>query len=37
MDSYTIYRIESWDDDTWAEVIDAVEETTASFEYEGEK
>ena len=32
MDSYTIYRIESWDDDTWAEVIDAVEETTASFE-----
>jgi hypothetical protein len=30
-DTYTIYRLESWDDATWAEVIDAVEDTTASF------
>lgn len=30
-DTYTIYRLESWDDQTWAEVIEAVEDTTASF------
>jgi hypothetical protein len=30
-ETYTIYRLESWDDDTWAEVIEAVEDTTADF------
>lgn len=31
-ETYTIYRLDSWDDDTWNEVIDAVEETVASFD-----
>ena len=30
-DTYTIYRLESWDDQTWDAVIEAVEDTTASF------
>lgn len=30
-ETYTITRLESWSDETWAEVIDAVEDTTASF------
>ena len=30
-DTYTIYRIDSWDDQTWEAVIEAVEDTTASF------
>lgn len=33
MEEYTIYRLESWSDETWAAVIDAVEETVASFEF----
>jgi hypothetical protein len=31
MDTYTIYRLEEWDDATWAEVVEAVEDVTASF------
>jgi len=34
-ETYTITRLESWSDETWAEVIDAVEDTTASFGEEG--
>ena len=30
-ETYTITRLESWSAETWAEVIDAVEDTTASF------
>lgn len=29
--TYTIHRLESWDDQTWAEVIEAIEDTTESF------
>lgn len=32
MDTYTIIRLDTWDDDTWEAVIEAVEDTTASFE-----
>jgi hypothetical protein len=31
MNEYTIYRLESWDDETWAEVVEAIEDLTASF------
>ena len=31
MDTYTIIRLDTWDDHTWAFVIDAIEETVASF------
>lgn len=31
MDEYTVYRLETWDDETWAEVIEAIEATTESF------
>lgn len=30
-DTYTITRLDTWDDETWAEVVDAVERTTESF------
>lgn len=33
MEEYTIYRLESWSDEQWSEVIEAVEETVASFEF----
>lgn len=36
METYTITRLESWSDETWDEVIDAVEDTTASFGCEEE-
>lgn len=31
MDTYTITRLESWDDETWAQVVEAIEQTTESF------
>ena len=30
----TVYRIDSWDDETWEQVVDAVQETVASFDSE---
>ena len=35
MDTYTIIRLDTWDDHTWAFVIDAIEETVASFGEDG--
>jgi hypothetical protein len=35
-DTYTITRLETWDDETWAEVIEAVEDTVASFGEDGD-
>ena len=29
--TYTITRLETWDDETWAEVIEAIEATIESF------
>ena len=30
-ETYTIHRLTSWDDETWDQVVEAVEDTTASF------
>lgn len=30
-ETYTITRLDTWDDNTWSAVIEAVEETTASY------
>jgi hypothetical protein len=35
-ETYTITRLDSWDDHTWASVIDAIEETVASYGEDGE-
>ena len=32
MGSYTVTRLDEWDDDTWAEVVEAIEDTVATFE-----
>jgi len=32
MNSYTVVRLDEWDDDTWAEVVEAIEDTVATFE-----
>ena len=31
MDTYTVTRLDTWDEDVWAEVVDAIEDTVASF------
>jgi hypothetical protein len=31
MNSYTVIRLDSWSDDVWAEVVEAIEDTVASF------
>ncbi len=36
METYTITRLETWDDFTWASVIDAVEQTVASYGEDGD-
>lgn len=36
MDTYTITRLPGWDDHTWESVIDAIEETVASYGEDGE-
>tara|TARA_R110000796_G_scaffold92864_1_gene197236 strand:- start:1801 stop:1938 length:138 start_codon:yes stop_codon:yes gene_type:complete len=30
-ETYTIHRLTSWDDEIWDRVVEAVEDTTASF------
>jgi hypothetical protein len=32
-ETYTVTRLSYWDDDAWAEVVEAIEDTVASFEY----
>jgi hypothetical protein len=34
-DTYTITRLATWDDHTWSAVIEAVEETVASYGEDG--
>lgn len=31
MNEYTITRLASWDDETWAQVVEAIEKLTESF------
>lgn len=35
METYTITRLDTWDDEIWSSVIEAVEDTVASFGEDG--
>lgn len=31
MTEYTVYRLEEWDDETWQEIVDAIEDVVANL------
>lgn len=31
MNEYTVYRLEEWSDETWQEIIDAIEDVVVSL------
>jgi hypothetical protein len=35
METYTITRLEGWDDHTWSAIVEAIEDLTASYGEDG--